>query len=200
MGADADRQLPLVPEQALQGSLFGAAAPSDSDSSSSSSPGDPDLEDGALAAAAAARPRAHSRRSLPASPEPDETPASANGATGAQDAAAADQPGEAYGNNHETSLRGKPWRVLHNRSVAKCNLKPPHFPGRSVSRTAASACSMPTVKLGRKEFDVDSEEINASGCGVSAADCVAFAARMRTGEISRVKKLDLVSFCFVVVF
>ena len=92
MGADADRQLPLVPEQALQGSLFGAAAPSDSDSSSSSSPGDPDLEDGALAAAAAARPRAHSRRSLPASPEPDETPASANGATGAQDAAAADQP------------------------------------------------------------------------------------------------------------
>ena len=92
VGADADRQLPLVPEQALQGSLFGAAAPSDSDSSSSSSPGDPDLEDGALAAAAAARPRAHSRRSLPASPEPDETPASANGATGAQDAAAADQP------------------------------------------------------------------------------------------------------------
>lgn len=97
MGADADRQLSLVPEQALQGSLFGAAepatepatAPSDSDSSS---PGDPDLEDGALAAAAAARPRAHSRRSLPASPEPDETPASANGETGAQDAAAADQP------------------------------------------------------------------------------------------------------------
>ncbi len=60
---------------------------------------------------------------------------------------------------------------------------------------------MPTVKLGRKEFhlefDVDSEEIDASGCGVSVADCVAFAARMTTGEISRVKKLHLVSFFFV---
>ena len=61
-------------------------------------------------------------------------------------------------------------------------------------RTAAPACSIPKVKLGRKEFDVDSEEINASYCGVSVADCVAFAARMKTGEISRVKKLLLVSF------
>ena len=59
---------------------------------------------------------------------------------------------------------------------------------------------MPTVKLGSKEFDVDSEEINANDCGVSAADCVAFAARMTTGEISRVKTLHLVSFFFVVVF
>ena len=56
---------------------------------------------------------------------------------------------------------------------------------------------MPTVKLGHWEFDVDSEEINAGNCGVSAADCVAFAARMTTGEISRVKILNLVSF-FVV--
>ena len=55
---------------------------------------------------------------------------------------------------------------------------------------------MPTVKLGSKEFDVDSEDIYASGCGVSDADCAAFAARMKTGEISRVKKLNLVS-CFV---
>ncbi len=62
-------------------------------------------------------------------------------------------------------------------------------------RTAASACSMPTVKLGSKEFDVDSEEIDANTCGVSAADCIAFAARMRTGEISRVKRLKLVSVC-----
>ena len=53
------------------------------------------------------------------------------------------------------------------------------------------------VKLGRKEFDVDSERIDASDCGVSHADCVAFAARMRTGEISRLKILNLVSF-FVV--
>ncbi len=55
---------------------------------------------------------------------------------------------------------------------------------------------MAKVKLGSKEFDVDSEEIAASDCGVSDADCAAFAARMKTGEISRVKELDLVS-CFV---
>ena len=53
---------------------------------------------------------------------------------------------------------------------------------------------MPTVKLGSKEFDVDSVEIYASDCGISDADCVAFAARMRTGEISRVKELYLVRF------
>ncbi len=51
---------------------------------------------------------------------------------------------------------------------------------------------MPKVKLGSKEFDVDSEEIDANYIGVSVADCVAFAARMKTGEISRVKTLRLV--------
>ena len=55
---------------------------------------------------------------------------------------------------------------------------------------------MARVKLGSKEFDVDSEKIDAGGCGVSDADCAAFAARMKTGEISRVKTLILVS-CFV---
>jgi hypothetical protein len=59
---------------------------------------------------------------------------------------------------------------------------------------------MPKVKLGSKEFDVDSEEIRAGFSSVSDADCVAFAARMRTGEISRVKLLDLVSFFCGVVF
>ena len=70
---------------------------------------------------------------------------------------------------------------------------------------------MAKVKLGSKEFDVDSEKIDASDCGVSDADCAAFAARMKTGEISRVKTLKLVScfvlfcwnytnMCFVVVF
>ena len=66
---------------------------------------------------------------------------------------------------------------------------------------------MSKVKLGRKEFDVDCEEINASGCGVSDADCIALAARMKTGEISRVKILKLVRFfsvlflfCFLAVF
>ncbi len=53
---------------------------------------------------------------------------------------------------------------------------------------------MATVKLGSKEFRVDSEDIIAAQCGVSAADCTAFAARMKTGEISRVKTLGLVRF------
>ena len=57
---------------------------------------------------------------------------------------------------------------------------------------------MAKVKLGRYEFDVDSDEINASFCGVSDADCVAFAARMKTGEISRVKRLYLVRTEFIV--
>ena len=66
--------------------------------------------------------------------------------------------------------------------------------GRSARSAEAFTFSMPKVKLGSKEFDVDSEEIYASGCGVSAADCAAFAARMTTGEISRVKTLYLVGF------
>ena len=51
---------------------------------------------------------------------------------------------------------------------------------------------MAKVKLGTKEFDVDSEEIHARNCGVSDADCIELAARMKTGEISRVKTLYLV--------
>ena len=51
---------------------------------------------------------------------------------------------------------------------------------------------MAKVKLGTKEFDVGSKEIDAECCGVSAADCAELAARMKTGEISRVKKLHLV--------
>jgi hypothetical protein len=53
---------------------------------------------------------------------------------------------------------------------------------------------MAKVKLGNKEFDVDCEAIDASGCGVSAAGCVALAARMKTGGMSRLKKLYLVRF------
>ena len=63
---------------------------------------------------------------------------------------------------------------------------------------------MAKVKLGRKEFDVDSEEINAVNCGVTVADCVALAAAMKSGKIRRLKKLDLVRlfpvlfvFCFI---
>ena len=58
---------------------------------------------------------------------------------------------------------------------------------------------MAKVKLGRKEFDVDSEETNASSCGVTDADCVALAARMKSGEMRRLKRLYLVRL-FLVVF
>ncbi len=51
---------------------------------------------------------------------------------------------------------------------------------------------MAKVKLGREEFDVDSEEINANFCGVTDADCVALAARMKSGEMRRLKILRLV--------
>jgi hypothetical protein len=58
---------------------------------------------------------------------------------------------------------------------------------------------MAKVKLGSREFDVDSEEIVASGCGVTDADCIAFAARMKSGEIRKVKKLVLVRCMFFIV-
>ena len=51
---------------------------------------------------------------------------------------------------------------------------------------------MAKVKLGSNEFDVDSEEIDAIGCGVTDADCVALAMRMKSGEMRRLKKLELV--------
>ena len=51
---------------------------------------------------------------------------------------------------------------------------------------------MAKVKLGSREFDVDSEEIDAGGCDVTVADCVALAAAMKSGKIRRLKKLDLV--------
>ncbi len=53
---------------------------------------------------------------------------------------------------------------------------------------------MASVKLGRKTFDVNSEVITAAADRVTAADCAALAARMKTGEISRVKTLALVRF------
>ena len=52
---------------------------------------------------------------------------------------------------------------------------------------------MAKVKLGSKEFDVDSKEILIhDSCGITAADCVALAARMKSGEMRRLKKLYLV--------
>ncbi len=81
-------------------------------------------------------------------------------------------------------------------AVAAPQPAPPAAVAPLPKKPAPSACSMPTVKLGSREFDVDSEEIKSSWCEVSAADCIAFAARMTTGEISRVKTLLLVSFFF----
>ena len=57
---------------------------------------------------------------------------------------------------------------------------------------------MAKVKLGSKEFDVDSEEINAVNCGVTAAECVALAARMKSGEMRRLKRLHLVRLLSVI--
>ncbi len=68
------------------------------------------------------------------------------------------------------------------------------FYSDSLLALVAAACSMAKVKLGRKEFDIDSEKIDASSCGVPAADLALFAARVKTGEISRVKTLSLVMF------
>ena len=53
---------------------------------------------------------------------------------------------------------------------------------------------MAKVKLGRWEFDVDCEVINASGCDVSDEECAALGARMKGGEFQRVKTVELVSF------
>ena len=55
---------------------------------------------------------------------------------------------------------------------------------------------MAKVKLGKKEFLVDCDVIDANGCEVSAADCNALCARMRSGEINRVTELFLVRFFF----
>ena len=58
---------------------------------------------------------------------------------------------------------------------------------------------MAKVKLGRKEFDVDSEEVHAFDCGATDADCVALAARIKSGEMRRLKRLYLVRL-FSVIF
>jgi hypothetical protein len=58
----------------------------------------------------------------------------------------------------------------------------------------ASTYSMVKVRFGWKEFDVNSERIDAGGGGIADVACVAFAARMNSGEISRLKTLILVRF------
>ena len=64
----------------------------------------------------------------------------------------------------------------------------------SLSFITAAFSSKEKVKLGWKEFDVNSEKIDANRCGVPAADLALFAARVKTGEICRVKILHLVIF------
>ena len=58
---------------------------------------------------------------------------------------------------------------------------------------------MAKLKLGRKEFDVDSEDMDVFNYDVTVADCVALAARMKSGEMRRLKRLYLVRF-FSVLF
>ncbi len=60
--------------------------------------------------------------------------------------------------------------------------------------------SMAKIKLGIKEFDVDSDVILASGCRVSYAECVALGARISDGEFRYLRGLRLVRFfraCYV---
>jgi hypothetical protein len=76
------------------------------------------------------------------------------------------------------------------------------LPRRSGGQAAAviATYSMAKVKLGTREFDVNREEINAWSCGVTATDCAVLGARMQSGEVSRVKNLNLVSFIIGFVF
>ena len=89
----------------------------------------------------------------------------------------------------DTAAVGPVGGAVEDISGVACAAQPPPVTG-----SAASACSIPKVKLGKKELNVDSEEIAANSCQVTDADCVAFAARMKTGEISRLKRLYLVRF------
>ena len=53
---------------------------------------------------------------------------------------------------------------------------------------------MAKVKLGSREFDADSREINAGGCQVTDAECAAFGMRMKGGEFATLTEVYLVSF------
>ena len=69
-------------------------------------------------------------------------------------------------------------------------------------QVTSSQYSMAKVKLGTKSFSVDSEEIHAYSSQVSAADCVAFCARLSAGDFKRLRVLNLVSvfLLFLLVF
>ena len=83
--------------------------------------------------------------------------------------------------------------------MAAASGKQPFFRRFHSGPASAAAYSMAKVRLGSKEFNVDSEHIDASNCDVTAADLALFAARVKTGEISRLKILWLVIF-FPVLF
>ena len=53
---------------------------------------------------------------------------------------------------------------------------------------------MAKVKLGSREFDADSREINARFCQVTDAECAAFGMRMKGGEFATLTAVNLVSF------
>ncbi len=69
-------------------------------------------------------------------------------------------------------------------------------------QVTSSQYSMAEVKLGTKSFSVDSEVIDALNSQVSAADCVAFCARLSAGDFKRLRVLKLVSvfLLFLLVF
>ncbi len=60
----------------------------------------------------------------------------------------------------------------------------------------ASSDSPLDVLLGRKEFDADSEEIDAGCCGVSSADLDVFGSRIISGDFKNLKSLNFVGYSF----
>jgi hypothetical protein len=74
-----------------------------------------------------------------------------------------------------------------------------HFLGTILRQQLHPRDSMAQVKLGIWKFDVDCECIDVRDDVVTDAECVALAARMKSGEMRRLKELILVSL-FSVVF
>jgi hypothetical protein len=74
--------------------------------------------------------------------------------------------------------------------LVEAEVAKPEIPHQPLERDSMAKVNF--VKLGSKKFNIDCVEINATCCGVAAADCVALAARMKSGVMRRLKKLLLV--------
>jgi hypothetical protein len=66
----------------------------------------------------------------------------------------------------------------------------------SIALASSDSESPSAVLLGRKEFDADSEEIDAGCCGVSSADLDVFGNRIVSGDFKNLKSLNLVGYYF----